>query len=247
MERHCRDLEREPRREQPHGDEEQRTASIFAQGRGDRGEVRRARDSVGEADPEQEQGGGEGCDQEVLDRGLVGRRPIHRDPDQDDRAERGELQTEIEGQEIDGRDGEHHPRRGEQQESVVLAPWYPFALEAPRGQERGQCERGGDDHLEEPGVAVDRDHPPETGGAVPGNSPSRGHHRGQRGDDRPRQRQRRRPDPARCKDENERRADEDQLRDEQAQIRGARAIHGAPPAARSSATGTRRYESTSSG
>ena len=123
---------------------------------GDGREVRGACDAIDEADAVEQQGRCEGTQQEVLDRRLIRDGLVARDPDQHVGAQRHELQPQVEDQEIDGRCGQHHSGRGQQEQRMVLGGPNALRIEVPHREERRQRQVRREEHLEERGVAVGR-------------------------------------------------------------------------------------------
>ena len=102
MKWHRGDLEGQPRGDERHADEQQWLLPQVTIGdrRCDRHELRGAGDTVGEADPVEEQRGCERAQEKLFDGGFVRGGPVARDPYEHIRAQRHQLQTKIEDHEL---------------------------------------------------------------------------------------------------------------------------------------------------
>ena len=96
---------------------------------------------------------------------------------------------------------------------MVLGTRYVFLVEAPHGKKRGQSQGGGDENIEELGVAIQGDHAPKLGPRAPRQDPARGYGSGQRSKDGSDYRHGRSLDPAGRENERQSLADQNQLRD----------------------------------
>ena len=149
---------------------------------GDCREVGRACHAIDEADAVQQQDRREGAQQEVLHRRLVRDGLVAGDADQHIGAQRHELQAQVQDQELDGRRGQHHAGRGQQEQRMVLGRPNALGIEMSHREECHQRQVRREQHLEEHGVAVGRHRASE--------SHARAVHRRRQG-----QRRRRQPPP----------------------------------------------------
>ena len=101
---------------------------------------------------------------------------------------------------------------------MVFGARNPLPVDAPHGQERGQSQSDGDEHLEELRVLVDGDHATKPRLGVLGQGPTRSHSGGQRGEDGPGSGYGRFLNPPRCQNERQGHADQNQFRDQQGQV-----------------------------
>ena len=108
--------------------------------RGDLGEAQLRRRAVDERRAEEEHGGAEAADDEVLEPGLERRLALAVDGDEDVEAEREPLEAEEQRHEVVGSDEEDHPGAGGREERVVLG----VVLAAPLAPRREDDDGSGD-------------------------------------------------------------------------------------------------------
>ena len=122
---------------------------------GDLSEDRRPRRAVDQAQAVEEQGGGEGPDEDVLDAGLDRTATVDGVACEHVEAEAEELEGDVGGEQLARRDHRHHAEDGEEEDAVELA----VAVQVPlHVVGRGQDHEGGDgqeEELEEGREAVD--------------------------------------------------------------------------------------------
>ena len=163
MERYCRNLECQPADDERDGDSQQwRLPRSARRGAGlqvgrDRREVGRACHAIDEADAVEQQDRCEGTQQEVLHRRLIRDGLVACDADQNVGAQRHELQTQVQNQEFGGRRGQHHARRGQQEQRIVLGGPNALRIEMSHREQRHQRQVRREEDLEKQGVAVGRD------------------------------------------------------------------------------------------
>jgi hypothetical protein len=138
MERRQRELEAEAGHQQDEGDGEQRTGGVVRrEPRAIAGDVRRLRGAVEERGAVEDEAGGERAHEEVLEAGLVRDRHAAVEADQDEDADREDLQAEDDEQEVEALGHHHHADRAPHQQRVERAVLDAFALEVLAREERG--------------------------------------------------------------------------------------------------------------
>ena len=151
VKRDRRDLEGDSEDDQHHSREKERVAREASPGRlgSDGKEVGRPGDSVGEPDAVKEERRREGTQQEILDGRLDRGGLLSRDTDEDVRAKRHELETQVEDHEIQGGRGEKHSRRRQQKQRVELAGTDAVRVDVSYGKQSDDRESGGEENIEE--------------------------------------------------------------------------------------------------
>ena len=113
--------------------------------------------SEGEGDAVEEEGGGEGAEQEVLDGGLGGGGLAFAEAGHDVGGDGGDLEADEDHEQLDGAGHEHHAGGAEEDEGEVLAGVAGVAFEVVERAEQGDEDDGGDEQVEEDGEGVDLD------------------------------------------------------------------------------------------
>ena len=122
LERHGADLEQQADREHAHADEQQRlVGGVVADRLVDARELHRAGEAVDQRDAVEEEAGGEGAEQEVLERGLLAEQPAAagQAAEQVER-QREHLERHEHGQQVVGGREQHHAADREHRERVDL-------------------------------------------------------------------------------------------------------------------------------
>ncbi len=156
VEGRCGDLEAEADDDQRER-EKARRAWRWWRGRGRWRRCGGAGGSEGEGDAVEEEGGGEGAEQEVLDGGLGAGGLALAEAGEDVGRDGGDLEADEDHEELDRAGHEHHAGGAEEEEGEVLAGVVGVAFEVVERAEQGDKDDGCDEEVEEDGEGVDLD------------------------------------------------------------------------------------------
>ena len=132
---------------------------VLGQVVGDLGQVGRPGGAVGEGDPVDEDGRGEGPEHEVLEGGLAGLGPLVVEGGQHVEGDGHDLEAEEDDDEVVGRPHHHGPRRRHHGQDVVLGTLHALPPQVAVPDEGGQQHGDGHGDLDEDGEAVVGDGP----------------------------------------------------------------------------------------
>ena len=152
MERHGRDLEREPDQDEQYADAEQ--PGPQGKRRGHAGKIRRSRRAVDQRDAVQEEPGRERAQQEVL-QGRLGRLRGPTESGQDVEGQRQQLDADEDHHQVVAASDQQHTQRREKHEDVVLAALRSVPLQVSHRQEHAQRSGEQTDRPERPRIRVE--------------------------------------------------------------------------------------------
>ncbi len=162
MEGHRGDLEAEADQQEPEPDDQHRIASALRGHRvGDAVQVGGAGGPEDEGDAVDEEAGGEGPDQQILQRGLARVGPGAEVPGEHVERDRHRLEAEEDDDEIARRRHQHHAQRGEQHQDVELARLLALATDVVHREQQHQAGGVADHDVEEERETVQHHHAPE--------------------------------------------------------------------------------------
>ena len=165
VERGRGDLEQEAGREQQHSGHGHRVAQYRRVGgeiKTDVGDVGGPGDTVDQGDAVEQEAGGEGAEQEILEASLVGAQLPTEQAGQDVKGDGEDLETEEDGHQVGPRGHPHRPGGGEEDQRIVLADRVPFPFQVVVGHQDRQTSRKQEGEVEEGREIVERHVPGET-------------------------------------------------------------------------------------